>query len=309
MPSENNIIGSKSDPSIAIIIPTHNRYTTLNKLLLQLSRQKKSHYTFELIVVADSTDQEFIQKIAKEHPVVHIIKGTGHWWFTRSVNEGIKKAQTTKVSHVLILNDDCEINEDYLAKITQCISAQPNSIIGSACFDNQLRDVVIFAGVKEIKWYRYKHELYFEKFTNVDLNSFSGMHISKALYGRGMLIPISIVNTIGYYDEKMVQYTSDYEYCYRALKANIPIYISWDAKVFDNISLTGKSMPHIKKSILYFIRSFWDKRSNNYLPTLIRVIQRNVPLLLRIPVLCIALIGKIRSDFFKYRGKKVTLEK
>lgn len=286
--------------SIAIVIPTHDRFHTLNILLKQLNEQKNAINDLQIIVVADTNRDNYIQQISEAHSGVHIVRGTGNWWFTRSVNEGIKKAESLGVSHVLILNDDCEIKNDYLNKIKAAGTEFNGSIIGSICFDNQQRDVILFSGVEKIIWRRFKHILYHKKFSRIIPKELSGVHTSKTLFARGMLIPLSLIKHLGYFDEKLIQYYSDYDYCYRAIKKNISVYISWDAVVYENVSLTSGSHSYIKKKIPQFLRFFGDPYSSTYLPNTLRIIKRNVFWAFWPMALCFYFAATIRANFFKY---------
>ena len=288
--------------SVAIVIPTHDRLQTLNILLGQLKTQENIQCRFQIIIIADSDDPLYSEKLIKDHPEIITINGTGNWWFTRSVNEGIKKAQTLQVSHILILNDDCEIDNDYLHKVTTAVETYPDSITGSICFNNEKRNMLIFSGIKEIKWHRYKQVLYHPKFSSPN-ETLSGLHPSKALHARGMMIPLSVIDQLGYFDEKFIQYTSDYEYCYRAIKKNISVYISWDSKVYDNISFTSTSMSHIKKNISSFCLSFFDKRSLNYLPSILRIIMRNTFWMFWPMAFVFFIGGSVRGNFYKLKDR------
>ena len=46
---------------------------------------------------------------------------------------------------------------------------------------------------------------------------------------------------IGLLDENLVQYDSDDDFILRAKKMGIPVYISWDAIVYNHTKLTCKS--------------------------------------------------------------------
>ena len=71
---------------IAAIIPTFNRKDYLKVLLSQLQNQNKERFTLEIIVVVDGSTDGTLEMLENEFPEVHIVKGTGDWWYTKSMN-------------------------------------------------------------------------------------------------------------------------------------------------------------------------------------------------------------------------------
>ncbi|HZG23054.1 MAG TPA: glycosyltransferase, partial [Chitinophagaceae bacterium] len=97
---------------LAIVIAVHNRKNTTLQCLQQLARQ--TFQDFSIIVVDDGSADGTSAAIRQFFPSVTVINGTGNWWWTRSVNEGIRYALDQHASHVLLLNDDTYFTSDYL---------------------------------------------------------------------------------------------------------------------------------------------------------------------------------------------------
>ena len=77
---------------LCIIIPTFNRKKQLSVLLHQFKQQKSNGIRFNIVVVVDGSTDGTIELLESEFPEVIIVKGSGNWWFTRSLNEGCKYA-------------------------------------------------------------------------------------------------------------------------------------------------------------------------------------------------------------------------
>lgn len=287
---------------LAIVIATFNRFEYLKELLIQINELiVPADVKINIIIVIDNSDYHFsdIDKICRYKTTV--VKGTGNWWWTKSMNEGFKKAIILKQEYVLILNDDVAIEKNYLMiLLNDYIKLPVNAILGSASVSIKTPHRIESAGTKKfIKW-RLKFVPYFKGF-QILTERFIGVHESWTLSGRGTLIPITIFCDIGLYDEKLVQYGSDDEYIVRAKTKKIPVYISWNAKIYNNTFLTSKGSAFKKEGILVLLRSFFDKYSVNSL-------YKNAYLYLKysykplLPVyLLFAILGTIKAYYYNYK--------
>ena len=217
------------------------------------------------------------------------------------MNEGFKKSIEFGYEYVLILNDDIEIQPDYLKTLLNDYSTLPsNSILGSASISINKPHQIESAGTKQfIKW-RLKFVPYFKGFKLMNEN-FRGIHKSWTLSGRGTLIPVSIFNQIGLYDEKLVQYGSDDEFCIRANLNNIPVYISWNALIYNNTQLTSKGSAFKKEGLLTLLKSFYNKYSVNSLYKHVYLYNKYGYKLLLPLYLLIVISGTIKAYYFNYR--------
>lgn len=253
------------------------------------------------IVIDDAAIGHSSKTFINHFPLVKLIKGNGTWWWTKCMNEGFKKAIEFGYDFVLILNDDVEIPPNYLTTLlSDYATLPPNSILGSASLSINKPHKIESAGTKQfIKW-RLKFIPYFKGFKPLD-ESFTGIHKSWTLSGRGTLIPVSIFDQIGFYDEKLVQYGSDDEFCIRANLNNIPVYISWNAHVYNNTYLTSEGTVFKKEGLPTLLKSFFNKYSVNSLyKQAYLYIKYGYKLLLPL-YLIIVITGTIKAYYFNYR--------
>ena len=289
---------------VCIIIPTYNRKNYLSNLLYQIKEQKIENHNIETIVIVDGSTDGTLEMLEDDFPEVHIVKGTGDWWYTKSMNEGFKYAEKLKPDYVLTLNDDIEIGEDYIKKLLESFSkVDRRSIMGSIAFTIKQPHRVFYSGIKKTIWWRNKSVRYHKLLLRGNPKDFNGVYSSKALPGRGMLIPFSILNELDGFDNKFLQYGSDFDFCFRAAKKGINIYISYDAQIFCHHEATSKNSSFIKNSFSSFINGFFTPHSRSYLKDSAIILIRNKNILLVPFSLFITILASFKNFILSKMGK------
>lgn len=287
---------------LAIIIATFDRFEHLKKLLGQINELTLSaDVNVTIIIIIDNLNYTFDTFINNNHFKTTIIKGTGNWWWTKSMNEGFKKAIELKQDYVLILNDDISIEKDYLTiLLSDYLKLPANSILGSSSISISTPLRIESAGTKEfIKW-RLKFVPYFKGFQLLT-DKFRGVQETYTLSGRGTLIPIAVFIKMGLYDEKLIQYGSDDEFIFRAKLKGVPAYISWNAKIYNNTFLTSKGSVFKQEGITTLLKSFFNKYSVNSLhKNAYLYLKYSYKLLLPFYLLFV-IAGTIKAYYFNYK--------
>lgn len=293
---------------LGVIIPTFNRKSYLKIILKQLLSQAKnpSVELIPVVVVDGSTDGTY-EMLQAEFPTVHVVKGSGKWWWTKSVNEGIKYAfQLCSPSHILLLNDDSLIQSDYInCLLNAAKTGEENSIIGSISVTDTLPFRVSFSGVKKINWYSLKKINYYNNFELLENMPSTGLFPTYALNGRGTLIKSSILKDLNLLDELTYpQYGSDDDLALRAWKKGYKVYVSYCCRVFDRTTDTSKGTAFRKDSILTFFKSFFQWNSVNYIPKELSFSYRHGIKLLVPFYFFKFILGTNYAYFIKYRKFK-----
>ena len=256
--------------TVAIVIPTHNRADCLKLLLTQLNSQANVPARVHIIVVNDGSVDGTQTMLEKDFSGVTVVRGDGTWWYTRSVNEGLKAALGMEADTIITLNDDIEICPDYLSNILSSSAKYPDSLIGSISLTKENPPKVTFSGIRKKNRYIQKSWEYLPYYSAVDMTSLSGTFPSMELPGRGMLIPVRVLKRTGLFDELFFQYGSDYDFCTRARKFGFQTFISHDAVVYSHDVLTRQNVPgNALGSREYFLKLF-DKHTPYFIPNIIR---------------------------------------
>lgn len=286
---------------IAVIIPTFNRKAAVLSILRDLGNQVTNHILQVYLVVDGSTDGT-IDEVRNTYKRTEIVETDGDFWYTKSINLGFDTASKKGYDFYLTLNDDCVLPNDYIEKLMNSYTnVQQGSIVGSICFSVEAPKKLVFAGVKNIIWWRYKEIPYYSKGVVVDEDTFKGTHPSASLPGRGILIPHNTLQKVGFFNDYFVQYYSDTEFILRAKSLDVEVYISWDAKVYTFLAETGKGSFYMDEGLLEFSKNFFNQYSRIYLPFISKVISMyGVKSLMPLTVL-IKILGCYKN-YFRKRG-------
>tara|TARA_R110002020_G_scaffold434476_2_gene644599 strand:- start:8479 stop:9339 length:861 start_codon:yes stop_codon:yes gene_type:complete len=251
---------------LAVIIPTFNRKNHLANLLNTLGVERLNN-NIVLIVVNDGSSDGTNELLLSSYPEVVIVQGTGDWWWTRSINEGLRKAISLDCNTFLLMNDDTFVKSSFLENAINQFENLKSSVLGFISITAQKPERIFFSGIKKsnlifAKFYRYHSYL-----ASLDKN-INGQHISDFLPGRGMMFSDSLLKEIGYFDqEKLPQYFADFDFSQRALRAGYNVVISWDLHIYAHIALTAKGN-RSNTNFINLLKSFSKANTpNNYKST------------------------------------------
>ncbi|MES2284309.1 MAG: glycosyltransferase [Bacteroidota bacterium] len=248
---------------IAIVIPTHYRLNLLLKLIesLQLSASKVNDLELYYIVVFDEREEENSLKLKSKYSFIHTVIGNGNWWFTKSVNEGIKYGYRFGPDCFLTINDDLEVAEDYLKNLVLSSTHFPQSFIGSVSADIENRRKILFSGIKKKIWLLLKNVSYNNLTEDIIIQEPVKVRKSVVLPARGLLLPKTLLDDIGLFDERFPQYGSDDEIVLRARKKGYTSYICLDALLYSHWKETGYGDLRLNPSIGEVIKGMFNEYS------------------------------------------------
>lgn len=235
-----------------IIIPTHNRRESLEFLLNKIQSSDYKWKSLQIIVIADNCNHQTRDLLINYKNIKTFYTEEDYWW-TKSVNLGLQyiSSRAQIDDSILLLNDDVDFNCDYFINLYSIHSSDRNSIIGSL-------NVYVEDSITKVYSCGGKYDLIFAKnIANIKL----GTHLDKInklfyktdyIYGRGMLIPFSVFNKIGYFDcMSLPQYMSDDDYCLVAKKNSISCIISCKSIIFNDLNTTSHYKLNLLKPLLF----------------------------------------------------------
>ena len=250
---------------IYIIIPVHNRKDFTRVCLNSI--RKQTFKDFEIIVIDDGSTDGTDVMLREEFPEVHVIHGNGNWWWTKSVNEGVKYSLRSDAHHILTLNNDLIVKKDYLESLIRLNRDNKKSIIGSVSVDIRNPENIQFCGVKWNSIHAKYTKINEKSISYSELKNNIGLTHTDLLPGRGTLIPSKVFNQIGLYDEKnFPHYAADEDFSLRAKNKGWDLLISTGSVVYSHVNETELRLSR-NMNICDFINSLRSIKSPTNLYT------------------------------------------
>jgi GT2 family glycosyltransferase len=241
-----------------ICIPVFNRLSLTLRCLDSLRAQ--TYRDYRVIVCDDGSSDGTAEQLRLKHPEVTVLQGDGSLWWTGATNLCI----THVLDHcrnndaVVTLNNDLEVDADYLFSLADAAHRYPNTLIGSVSFDITTGNLIDPG---------FRHSWITSKSKRLDplrdcLPSDPDMAEVTHLPGRGTLIPVKVLRHIGLFDFKhLPQYGADYDLSFRARRFGYGALIAYKAQVFSHAEETGLTKIREKLSVSSFYNYLTNRRS------------------------------------------------
>ena len=250
----------QSHTAIEVIIPVHNRRDITLHCLGLLAQQQA--IDFRVTVVDDGSSDGTSEAIRSSFPHVHLLRGDGSLWWAGATNLGLQAAlsRSAPADYLLLLNDDVDFDSDYLATLHQAAVEHPDCLIGAlSVYDSDLNRVYWCGSAAS---FRSCH------FGYVKREKLSGCLPATTLSGRGMLVPRGVFERVGLLNARLFpQHRADLDFSMRANKAGYGLLCCCDTSIVAMSEQTGPGNVGRQQSYGMFLKSFWNFRSANHVPT------------------------------------------
>ncbi len=235
---------------VSILIPVYNRIEITKKgisqIFLSLSQLHISDI-YEVIVIDDGSTDGTSDWIKQKYPQTIILYGDGNLWWSGAINVGAKYAKEHGATHLLLWNDDVKPRNDYFKNLLDLLDSD-DIIYGSTILDINTGEY----------WFRGCHYSYKFGFTK-HVREIPSKWSINCLTGMGTCLPISIIDDIGYWDNKnFPQYYGDVDYTLRAFEAGYRIIVNDNLVLYND---TRASSFNQEKSIKKYWRSMFITQS------------------------------------------------
>lgn len=230
---------------IAILIPVFN-HIAFTKKCIQGLHDLISDSTFEnceyhIVVIDDGSSDGTAEWLEEHHPEVHVLKGNGSLWWSGGINRGADfSISELKVDFLLLWNNDIIPARDYFIQLAELLTIIDNQTVAGSkiLYYNQDRNDIIWSlggffnpksGKKSMLGYNMPDSDEFSNPADVDW-----------LPGMGTLVPVSVVEKIGFWDEKVFpQYHGDSDFTFRAKTAGYRVISYPQLRIWNDKSSSG----------------------------------------------------------------------
>ena len=254
-----------------IVIPVFNRQHYTRDCLVSLRQQTRTD--FRVVVVDDGSTDGTARMLADDFPEVDVVTGTGNLFWTAGVNAGIRRALALGATRVMTLNNDVLVLPDFVAQMLACAERHPTAVLGALELDVATGQPIY--GGERLDWRtNTRHDLLAE----LPAAERHGLHPVTYLPGRGLLIPLRVIEAIGLFDEKRLpHYLADFDYTSVARRHGFPVFCNYDARLSTYPDESGQEQTRRQRSLRGYYQHLFGIRGGGNLRNFTHFSLKNCP--------------------------------
>lgn len=225
---------TRKDPLVCVVVPVFNRLSKTMRFLLRM--RDLDYANFKIIIVDDGSSDGTGETIGLNRPDVAVLRGDGDLWWSGGTNMGVEHALKMNADYILTINDDCEMEPDFLRQMVDVARRNPKYIVGCRLQCHDEREVVWSIGTTAVFRGGELYALNFAGKRWADLGHLPDPYPTDTLCGNGVLIPAAVFREVGLYDRRnMPQYHADSDLVLRAREAGYKPVVSLRSVIYNDI--------------------------------------------------------------------------
>ncbi|GAB2851589.1 glycosyltransferase family 2 protein [Hymenobacter ruber] len=254
-----------------VVIPVFNRLPYTRACLNSLRQQTRTD--FRVVVVDDGSTDGTAEVLANEFPEVEVVTGDGNLYWTAGVNAGIRRALALGATRVLTMNNDVLALPDFIERMLAYADQHPTAVLGALELDAATGEPVY--GGERLDWStNTRHDL----LTELAPSERHGLHPVTYLPGRGLLIPLAVIEAIGLFDEKRLpHYLADFDYTSVARRHGFPVFCNYDARLSTYPEESGQEQTRRQRSLKGYLQHLFGIRGGGNLRNFTHFSLKNCP--------------------------------
>ena len=254
-----------------VVIPVFNRLAYTRACLVSLRQQTRTD--FRIIVVDDGSTDGTGAMLTTEFPEVEVVRGTGNLFWTAGVNAGLRRALALGATALMTMNNDVLALPDFIAQMLACAAQHPTAVLGALELDAASGEPVY--GGERLDWRtNTRHDLLAELLPAER----HGLHPVSYLPGRGLLIPLAVIEAIGLFDEqRLPHYLADFDYTSVARRHGFPVFCNYDARLSTYPDESGQEQTRRQRSLRGYLQHLFGIRGGGNLLNFTHFTFKNCP--------------------------------
>jgi GT2 family glycosyltransferase len=182
-----------------------------------------------LIIVDNASSDDSLVHLRGLGPEVHIIESASNLGFSGGCNLALKAAEKLGVEFVFFLNNDCTVTPSTLgALVSASDSLRNNAILGAVVRYSDNGALQFFRAVSSSTMGIPEFELPKEE----KLSAQQDLIESDFIFGAALFAPMSILRSVGRFDERFFLNFEETDWCYRAKKKGFSCFVVKKAETF-----------------------------------------------------------------------------
>jgi GT2 family glycosyltransferase len=228
-------------PRVAIVVLTWNgRDDTLGCLA---SLRAVEHEPLDVIVVDNGSGDGTAEAVREGFPEVELVRSEENLGFAGGNDLGIRHALERGADHVLVLNNDVEVEPGFVGALVEEAGRRPDA--GALCSKIlyfEPRDRIWFAGASFDPRRGYGRHV---RYREPDDPAETEPSETDRACGAAMLVPRAVLEQVGDFDPELFIYAEDTEWSLRARKAGKRHWVVPRSRIYHKVSVTsgGENMP------------------------------------------------------------------
>ena len=209
-----------------VFILTLNWNNTINLLK---SIKKIDYPNYKIVVIDNGSTDDSVKVIKEEFADVKIIENKKNLGYCEGYNVGIRYALFNKADYIIVTNNDCTVDKDYVKELVKIAESDKNiGLVSGKVYFYDRKNVLQAIGGK-VNWLTGFVRIKRNRLDNGQFDDVKEvMHIDDVF----LLVRPSLVKKIGMYDKDFFIYYEETDLCARAIKSGFKIVYTPFAKIW-----------------------------------------------------------------------------
>ena len=288
-----------STPTIGIIIINWNSFDLTHACLKSL--EEIDYKAISVILVDNNSSDDSLERLSAAHPWIVTVENEKNLGFTGGNNSGIRKAFELDCDYILLLNNDTQVEPDFLNILVEKIESDPNiGAVQPKIYYEYDRNVIWNAGGKYNPLLTQPSTIGENK---IDDGSYQVTKSTDWITGCAFLIRSSVVREVGLTSELYFYGCfDDVDYSMEILKKGYELFFCANSIIYHAVGMASKSENDNPEGVLKPFFHYLVARNRWFF------IRRHAKCIYLIPTLIYQIysfLGHVAYFTFKRRFKKL----
>jgi len=259
------------------VVTVYNNWDQLEKCVATLT---DGELVTAKIVVVNHYPADHGKKLAvpEPHSITFIEKDSSLWW-VGAMNVGIRHAMDQGAEFLMLLNSDAFISNGDSARLLLACRQKELAIVAPRQVD---------LGSGEVT-FTYAADCYLLGFPLINVSTWLQkfpayrkrveVHTRMIIGGRGVIIPVSVFENVGLFDEaRLPHYGADNDFYIRCRRAGISLWVRTDCTISIDSNTSSMATRLGTMNFSRFVQSLRDRKSHRSVQSLVPLYRKYYPI-------------------------------